>query len=140
MGCDIRCIGEIKIGGNWYTYNQGDFHRNYIVFGYMSTIDRANVEPIVAPKGLPEDLSVVARFAYKQQEHEFHSASWFNPHEIKQLEQQCRKLAGNQMVQEEYLLRSMGELFGNSWENFIQFREDYPPEIEAVRWVFWFIG
>lgn len=32
----------------------------------------------------------------------------------------------------------LGYLFGNSWSDFTGHREDYPTEIEDLRWVFWF--
>jgi hypothetical protein len=32
----------------------------------------------------------------------------------------------------------LGFLFGNSVENFLEYREDYPAEVEDIRIVYWF--
>ena len=59
MGCDIHCYIEYKKKHHegWSDFggriNPG---RNYWMFGMMAGV-RLNVTPVVAPRGLPEDVS-----------------------------------------------------------------------------------
>lgn len=141
MGCDIHLHIELKIGGQWQHYAAPQINRWYDLFGVMADV-RGCGPAIIAPKGLPEDLSVITAMSYKSWGSDAHTPSWFNLEEIKLLSKWLKKREEEVKPQwpgyglEHAILNCY--LFGCSFSGLKEYPEDYPKEIEDVRFVFWF--
>ena len=85
MGCDIHLHIEIKVAGRWEHYSKAPIGRWYHVFGKMAGVRDLTVEPIVPPKGVPDDMNPVTRIDYVDWGSDGHSHSWFNKEEIREL-------------------------------------------------------
>lgn len=144
MGTDIHLHLEVQIDGQWHHYGAPSVGRYYDLFGLMAGV-RGDQEPIVQPRGLPVDASALTRLCFKRDDG--HTASWLEAEEIARLEHEWallgkhtrhggRARADINRDLEHSVLHTY--LFGNSWAGFALYRNDYPREIEDVRWVFWF--
>ena len=134
MGCDIHLHTEIKLKGKWEHYGAPHIDRNYDLFSKMAGVRSDGcITPIADQKGLPNDVSNVTYLAACWHSADWHSHSWLSAKEILQLEEWLEK-AKKDYVPE----RRWGYLFGNSFGGWSKYPEDYPPEIEDVRFVFWF--
>lgn len=66
MGCDIHCFVEYRAKGEkfWSSFGNGiQPGRNYEMFGHLAGV-RYDVRPVVAPRGVPDDLGWSASDAY----------------------------------------------------------------------------
>ena len=138
MGCDIHAHFEIKVKNKWHHHSQPQIRRNYDLFGKMAGV-RSEVTPITEPKGLPKSLSVVTKMDSDRKiwDSDGHTHSWFDADEIKEI----IEFHETQYDPGESWKTSIEQwfyLFGNSWDCFNKYREDYPKEIEDIRLVFWF--
>lgn len=138
MGCDIHAHFEIKLNGKWEHFSQPQLDRNYKLFSVMAGVRDDCVTNdwglICAPKGLPDDLSIVTKFCADYWGDDGHTHSWFNAKEIDKV----IKLH-EEMCEVSFLVyKQWGYLLGNGWESFGKYSEDYPEEIEDIRLVFWF--
>ena len=137
MGCDIHLYVEVKISGEWYTYNHPDIKRNYDLFARMADVrNRGGIEPIVVPRGFPADASLVCRIAYERWGVDAHTASYLNEEEIGKLADWCDKQGWEPRLY--WFDGEFGFLFGNSLYHLTEYRGDYPESVEDVRLVFWF--
>jgi hypothetical protein len=139
MGCDIHLHAEVKIKGQWHHYSAANIDRNYDLFGKLAGV-RRDFTPIAAPKGLPQDLSVVTAVELARWNTAAHTHSWLNAAEIRALKdwgktQSWWKCATNFRDWED---ESVGYLFDNDWSGFVTHPHEYPPDLEDIRWVFWF--
>jgi len=134
MGCDIHIHSEVKINGQWHHYSVGNVARNYELFAKMAGVKNCfNITPVSPPKGLPENISLVTKTSRDNTGGDGHHDSWLNIREINEIE----KWQDDNLFKHS-LSEDLGDLFGNSFGSFLDYREDYPEEIEDVRWVFWF--
>ena len=90
MGCDIHCHAEVKINGKWEHYSTPQFERNYRIFEKMAGVRGDEENAISAPKGLPEDCSVVTMLDSRRWGADGHSHSWLSADEIRQLSEWSR--------------------------------------------------
>jgi len=128
MGCDIHAHFEVKIDGEWLHYSQPRIERSYALFEKMAGV-RGDVENAISPpKGLPSDLNKTTAFCAKREDDDSHSHSWLSSHEVVKLKEMIGRLDSD----------DFGYCFGNSWEDFWEYRDDYPIEVEDFRLVFWF--
>ena len=132
MGCDIHVHTEVKINGVWHHYSIPRVRRNYMLFGKMAGVRNRTVDPISLPKGLPEDATFLTEFDSNRYGSDGHSHSWLSSEEVNQLSEWWLRIFT------ENLSEDFGWFFGNSWAGFIKYREEYRPEIEDFRFVFWF--
>jgi hypothetical protein len=136
MGCDIHLYCEVKIEGQWHLYSHPYVERNYDLFAKMANVrnDLGFERPISRPKGLPDDLSIIPKLEYKRDN--YHSASWLNVEEIRQLEEWVVSALGYSHWERDGY---WDYLCGNSWGGFTPGNSrSYCPEFEDVRFVFWF--
>lgn len=133
MGCDIHLHVEIKLKGEWHHYQDLRPGRHYSVFGKMAGVRNQDEEPIVAPKGLPADCTLVTRFDSDHWGRDGHTHSWFNREEIKKLSVWMTAQAKD--WREDLEGWAGGYLFGNDYAGEL---EDLPEGVEDVRFVFWF--
>ena len=132
MGCDIHLHSEIKINGSWEHYSVIKVNRDYMLFGLMAGVRDSKVTPICKPQGLPDNLSVVTKLDYERMKGDAHSMSYYNSILIYELEKAIEE-------NREFLPNiKFGYLFGNGYGEFDKYRQDYPKEIEDIRFVFWF--
>lgn len=135
MGCDIHCHVEVKFNDKWHHYTFLRISRHYLLFAKMANVrNDAKVTPIDKPRGLPNDITDMVKFIYKQWENDAHSQSYLTSKEVIDL---C------QWIQESFInpndiLSSFGYLFGNYYKDFHLYHEDFPEELQDFRWVFWF--
>ena len=144
MGCDIHMHTEVKIDGQWHHYSYPSVNRNYSLFARLADVRNGDgddrIEPIAAPRGLPEDISALTRLDAKKWEGDAHSHSWLNAKEIEDLAEwvktELRRIGWD--IPAFWEGDQFGYLFGNFWSQFLKYRSDYPKEIEDIRFVFWF--
>jgi hypothetical protein len=136
MGCDIHCHLEVKINNKWEHYSKPYIPRNYKLFGLMAGVRNKSMKPIVLPKGLPIDLSIITKIDWEIWETDAHDTSWFNVDEIKILEEYLEK--DKDLWWKENYMYIWGYLFGNRFGDLFTYKNDYPKEIEDVRLIFWF--
>ena len=137
MGCDIHLFTEVKIDGVWHTHSIPRINRWYALFGEMAGVRCDNVEPIVQPKGLPDDMGTVTARYNEYCGSDGHTHSWFNKEEIQKLEAWLEENDKKSIsVEWEYL----GYVFGSGWGNAEGYTDSgWEKEgIEDVRFVFWF--
>uniref|UniRef100_A0A6H1ZCY1 Uncharacterized protein n=1 Tax=viral metagenome TaxID=1070528 RepID=A0A6H1ZCY1_9ZZZZ len=138
MSTDIHAHFEIKVGNRWLHYSKPHLERNYQLFAKMANVRNYDeVEPISMPKGLPYDISKVTELENKWWDSDGHSHSWFNAQEIKEIIEYHEEIIGEENIYKVYL-DQWNYLNGNSWDSFEQYREDYLPEVQDIRLVFWF--
>lgn len=137
MGCDIHLHTEVKINGKWHHYSVCSVKRDYELFAKMANVrNNYDIEPISKPKGLPEDITELTALDLNEWDSDGHSASWLSAEEIAVLyewiDNAVEKFGGVKPY------KNFGWLFGYDWGNFLTYTEDYPKELEDVRFVFWF--
>lgn len=132
MGCDIHVHFEIKLNGKWEHYSQPRIERNYELFGRIAGVRNEDIRPICPPRGLPRDCSITTAFCAGRAKG--HAHGWLNATEIETVFDFHRHITKNNML----AFEQWGYLFGNGWNNFLEFRDDFPKEIEDIRMVFWF--
>jgi hypothetical protein len=149
MGCDIHLHVEIRYKGKWEHYAMPRIECNYALFGIMAGV-RGPGPPIVKPKGVPKDMSVVTKLKYEHDWPDTHTPSWFNEKEIDKLVEWLKKEERKANLKGErypfmYFDLEAGilngtYLFGNRLTAFKHYNdiEYVPKECDAVRLVFWF--
>jgi hypothetical protein len=140
MGCDIHVHTEIKVNGKWEHYSHRSVLRNYDLFSLMAGARESPDFPcIVEPKGLPDDLTIPTAINWESWDLDAHHVSWMNPTEVAELYAKCRELdVFTGRMKDWGFSDSFGWLFGNGYNSFLKYPEDYPKQIEDFRWVFWF--
>ena len=129
MGTDIHCHAEIKVDREWHHYSEVPIERDYVLFGFLAGI-RCD-EQAFPVRGLPADLSVVTRLEADRWDCDGHTHSLIDIKEITRTILKFPKMFAKYYGGSKYL-------FGNGFENFLVNRDEYPQDIEDVRWVFWF--
>ena len=149
MGCDIHVHVELRYKGKWEHYASPSVDRWYALFGIMAGV-RSDTTPIVKPKGVPDDMSIITQLDWESWSGDAHTASWFNENEIDKLEEWLKaQKASADAKKEEYawdaydlesgVLRGT-YIFGHGLTSFRK-RHDIgyiPKDVDAVRLVFWF--
>jgi len=132
MGCDVHMHVEVKVGGRWEHYSHPRIQRNYRLFGLLAGVRNTDVLPIVEPKGLPEDMSLITKTDYEYYKDEGHTESWFNRNEIREL---------FEVMDEDCDLPDstvFGYANGNCLTTIGELDSGHPGAYEEVRLVFWF--
>lgn len=136
MGCDIHLFVEIKMKDKWEFYRQIHMPRYYDLFAKMADVrNEKKYIPISYPKGIPAALSEITMIHYKRWKSDMHHKSWFNQLEIKQTIDFLQK---NHEGDKFILKDIIGFLFGNEYQHLHKYKDDFPEEIQDVRWIFWF--
>ena len=136
MGCDIHAHFEIKLNGRWEHYSAPQINRNYTLFAHIAGVrGDGSIKPISEPKGLPNDLSITTWFEVERWWGDGHSHTWLNYTEIAEL---LDVAFPNIMDRMEFKHRELGYLCGNGWDAWKKYPEDYPEEIEDIRFICWF--
>jgi len=143
MGCDIHMHIEVKVESKWEHYAAPWVRRSYSLFEKLAGVRGEIENAIVAPKGLPYDMSIITRKAFEKWEEDAHSESWLSLEEICKLEEWLDDKNKNDV---EYrwkiydLERDVLNTFceGYSFAGILRYPEEKPEWIEDVRFVFWF--
>lgn len=161
MGCDIHLHAEVKIDYDkiipgrtsgesdaiplrWEHYAHLSIPRNYDLFACMAGVrNYENIQPMVEPRGLPEDISGVTLFDWMRGMGDWHTPSWFNAEEIAMLEDWAEKTLTPHphrafMGHWDLEIETGSYLFGNSYGGFWKWPEERRPGLVDVRFVFWF--
>jgi hypothetical protein len=141
MGCDIHAHFEVKINGEWIHYSEPRIDRSYTLFAKIANVrncsksEKGYIEPITNNKGLPCNISIITKIHYKHWESDAHSTTWLDAKEIKEMMDYIKKIPDEAFSIEH---TEIGYLFGNGWGSFLKYREDYPEEVEDIRFICWF--
>ena len=136
MGCDIHTHFELKIDGKWEYYGPGDFDRDYTLFTRLAGVRDYwdDTERIDDPRGLPDDITMMIKLHVDDWGINGHSHSWVSSEEYVKVIKYMRELrAGNRWSQYNHIW-----LFGNSFCEFHEDRNEFPECVEDFRMVFWF--
>jgi hypothetical protein len=144
MGCDIHLHIEVKLNGKWEHYAAPSVNRYYVMFERMAGVRGDITNAISIPKGLPEDVTTITRYDADRMGSDGHSHSWLGVDELMKLEDwlktELRLYNGiySHPDLEHEILHCY--FFGNSFTGIKRYPTDYRgmPEIENVRFVFWF--
>lgn len=134
MGCDINAHIEIKYDGGWMYYAPMDIWRSYWLFTLMAGVrDTGEIEPIVMPRGLPEDISPMTRIHREHYGVDGHSDSWLSSEEMTRVIEAAKEnlIHANNIGDAVYL-------FGTTLNGWQIDREHLPKALEDWRIVFWF--
>lgn len=84
MGCDIHCHVEVKFNDQWHHYTFLKIPRYYGLFAKMANVRNYDneVKPIAKPRGLPQDITEMSKFVFKQWEDDAHSSSYLTSKEV----------------------------------------------------------
>ncbi len=134
MSCDIHLHAEVKINGTWHHYAQPECYQYYPLFEKMAGVRGDVAKAIAAPRGLPDDASVVTKFDAEKWGEDGHSHSWLSATEIAQLAAWEKALH----APDYHAPTWDGWLFGQTYSGFTKYPEDRPAGLEDVRFVFWF--
>ena len=140
MGCDIHVHSEVKINGVWHHVGAPCIGRDYSLFSKMAGVRSYDPkeEPIVEPRGIPNDATFLTLFDYERMKGDAHTPSWLNGEEIGRLDEWFRKLwNGRNPNGFFYIEHEFGYLFSNGW-NVKKYPSDAPVGVEDARWIFWF--
>jgi len=137
VGCDIHLFVEIKIEGTWYAYNHPHIKRYYKLFAKMAGVrNSGGIEPIAKPRGLPSDVSRVAKLVSDARGYG-HSHSWLSSNEVKNLKLWWKAQLPDWNADIDFD-DIFDYLFDNSFDGFFKGSNDYPSGLEDFRFVFWF--
>jgi hypothetical protein len=126
MGCDIHAHIEVKLKGQWEHYSVLEIGRDYELFGKIAGVKRDG-PPVVQPRGLPDDLTVVTRHHRGLYDSNGHHEGWLNASEMMTVYQWHMDKNGD-------VPPIFGYVFGNLYD---QKNLDYN-NVEDIRLVFWF--
>ena len=140
MGCDIHAHYEIKVKGRWVYYTQANITRNYIFFAKLANVrNYFEIYYIDEPRGLPEDITELVKIHSDYMVADAHSHSCISSKEYAQVMEFVDNFDyGNDTKRSVYNWDSEPFLFGNGFESFHKYREDYPEFLEDFRFIFWF--
>lgn len=151
MGCDIHLHTEVKIGGAWHHYSHPNVNRWYGLFTKMAGVRGVrDVTPISHPKGLPDLPSYLTALDAERWEQDGHSHSWLDAREIAEVHDWVQKVYDEHYDEGNYRYpeQQWGYLFNSGWDAFHKYKNadgshndsatSIPPEIQDIRWVFWF--
>lgn len=98
MGCDIHAYAEVNTGGVWALaltplpdvtrpWDDPDEvfpdHRDYGLFGFLANVrNYSEVPTIVAPRGLPDDVSDATRAKHAEEGGDAHGETWITLAEL----------------------------------------------------------
>ncbi len=135
MGCDIHCFAEVKINGRWEHYGPLKIYRFYTVFNAMANCGRGDSElrPKGGNRGIPRDSSFMTKFHADNYGEDGHSHSWLSRLEFSALIHHFKDDI-DPSAQEQ----GKDYFFGNGWDLSRDNWNEYIPEVQDVRWVFWF--
>lgn len=126
MGCDIHGFTEVKIKEQWHAYSALNIDRHYALFGRLAGVRSNEHEPIVEPRGLPENISIVTDWQYREWDSDAHTTSWLTHKEMAEIQEYAENKLGYKCYE-----RIFGYLDGNDWD-------ELPDGIEDARVIFWF--
>ena len=142
MGCDIHLHVEVQIDGIWHHYATPRISQNYKLFAKMAGVrNYDNIEPITQPRGLPLDVTFITQFDSEQVWGvDGHNHSWLTSQEVADIFkfEKIIQTHGKRSRRISWDYEETGYLFGNGYDDFHTYREDYPKRLNDFRWVFWF--
>lgn len=137
MGCDIHMYIEVKIEGQWHYYGEANIKRNYNLFSRLAGARLSErFPPIVAPRGVPDDLSAVTRMHLSRWESDAHTESWLSHDEMMKV---YGEFDNDDWCDYDKNVPFTVYLLGNCVTDYKD--EDYEDsysDIENMRFVFWF--
>ena len=82
MGCDIHAYIEEKTYRTWDSFTgELNLDRDYRMFGALAGV-RSGDEPIIEPRGVPDDMSYQLKDDYKEGGGDWHTPSWLSLQEF----------------------------------------------------------
>jgi hypothetical protein len=123
MGCNSHLAIEYKPwnDNSWecWALNIPE-NRDYLLYGYMAGV-RAEVKPIVNPRGIASDLSHAVQEWFKGYGNDFHTHTWLTPAEFCQAYEMTLDVCVSQGVSIAkewavvfYLLQTLEKIYGQN--------------------------
>lgn len=141
MGCDIHLFAEVKIAGQWNLYARIPFPRWYGAFEKLAGVRGNLTEAIAAPRGLPDDASIMTRFLAEYDGLDGHSHSWLDAREIEEFSRWLRRHGAHRQpkIFDYFDLEHETSIyfFGNRFAGFENSRAR-EKGVQDLRFVFWF--
>lgn len=94
MGCDIHVFVEVKKDDKWLLMDHPHVYRNYQLFGRIAGVRDTDIEPIVSPRGLPENLSEGTQLHWDYWNGDAHTPGWLTGKEAEHLSQHAQDFCG----------------------------------------------
>lgn len=96
MGASIHMHIEVRSGDTWHHYAAPHMFRNGIFFDLVAGIN-GKLQPVVPPRGLPENLSFITRHDWEQdsKSYRLHHAGWLSAEELAELQERLKEVCGN---------------------------------------------
>lgn len=141
MGCDIHLHIEIKVSGKWLHWNAPTMRRDYELFTKMAGVRARDdeIDPISQPRGLPADASDTTKWMAKQQGSDGHSHSYLTSTELTEVRKWGEAAGRKAHAGGDWWFDGMfGYVCGNPLDGMAEYPASYPPDLEDVRFVFWF--
>lgn len=93
MGASIHMHIEVKSGDAWHHYAAPHMFRNGIFFDLVAGIS-GKLQPVVPPRGLPENLSFVTQHDWGQdsESYRLHHAGWLSADELFELQRRLNEV------------------------------------------------
>lgn len=134
MGCDCHLHQEVKIRGEWHHYSHVQVDRSYELFGLLSEVrcpfpEDLGLEKCLAEPGIPVDAAFLTKYDYESWDGDAHTPGWIGPEQMGVV-----KKFGNLHREQFWFEDEFGYCFGDSWYD----TRESNPEIEDVRWIFWY--
>lgn len=149
MGCDIHCYAEVKIDHKWISTNKlfktdgwyGEclfnnlfYYRSYNTFAFLADVrNYANIEPLLYPRGIPDDCSNYIRNKYDAWGCDAHSASHIYLNELESYD--YNKIILNE--RDNNIKESVRDFLGESYFNYLSSLRSLGYSHD-IRIVFWF--
>lgn len=139
MGCDIYTFVEIKtnaikqgsIHKKWYPFDVIDVGRNYNLFGLLAGVRSITYMPLIKPKGIPNDLSIILKDYYNCLKPNIFGESWFSRNELKKIIKKIHTI--NKKLDPEEKLYFISDRYYNFLEKLI-----LKNKIKDYRIIIWF--
>jgi len=93
MGCDIHAFIEVPHYGMINSWASLPFlKRDYKLFSLLAGVRNHDngLQPVVPPRGVPENMAWAAADLYNSDLYIWHTASWLQLHELRQVAKQYR--------------------------------------------------
>ncbi len=134
MGLDMKAHIEVLINDKWMYYSPADFVRDYDLYDKIGNPGNDNIKPACSSFGFPSDASEMTKIHRGWSDGcNVHCEGLLSSEEFCSL-----GISLSWSYYRDAVCRGHIYLFGNAFDKFYEFKEDYPDFVQDFRVVFWF--